>query len=380
MKKFIFSISIILIIPLALLSQTPTESDIVYSAQENEKLDYWQAAESNSPIVILVTGKDWNNKGKDTQPWVDAAKLFHQNNYAVISVDYIISSDPAYKGFPQQPANLACAIGWAKENADLLHGDPEKLILFGASAGAHLATLHALHPFNDEKNDCSYNTDAAIAGVIALSGVYDFSLIPKESKTKKGIMRMLKDSTAYWKKAQPIEALLRKDQPGTNPETRFLLLHGTRDAFAGNNQPFAFQKSLEEQDFSVEMDIIEDREDDLIDDLADPDSWIAERVISFANSFGRKASPTAVSPAAAASQIKIYPNPTEGDLLIEFEPGFYQSAEFILTGVDGREILHTAKHYKDQVKLAIENCPPGTYILSILTDRDHHQHKVMIYQ
>lgn len=376
MKRTVIFLLTLLFAHFALMSQTPDGSNIAYGPEESEKLDYWEASQDNSPIVLIIPGKDWASGNKDMAPWKDAVPLFHENGYAVVIMDYVLSSDPAYKGYPQQPANLACAIGWTKENASQLKGDPEQLILFGASAGAHLAALHALRPFSSETAACDYSTDMDVLGVIALSGIYDFDVIPKGTNSRKAVLKMVHDSTAYWKDAQPIEAQL-----SGNPETCFLLLHGTRDAFAGNGQPLAFDKFLTDNNFCVETDILENRQADLINDLADPESWVAERIIAFANDLSQQPgeTPTAVLPAGNPSSLKVYPNPTEEDLLIVLEPGAYRLAEFILTGMDGREILHTTKRYEEKIRLDVRDYPQGTYILSILTDRDQHHHKVIIH-
>lgn len=377
MKRAAFFLLISLLTPFVLRSQTPADgSDIAYGPLESERLDYWEAAQDNSPIVLIISGKDWSGGGKDMAPWREAVSLFHENGYAVVIIDYKSSSDPDYKGFPQQPSNLACAIGWTREHASLLKGDPDRLILFGAAAGAHLASLHALHPINAEENACDYSSaDMEVAGVIALSGIYDFRVVPKESNTHDLLLTMVGDSTAYWESAQPV-----KVQPSGNPDACFLLLHGTRDAFAGNSQPASFEKYLKNNNYCVEVDILEDRESDLINDLAGHESWVAERIIGFANSISRHEDnpPTAVLPAGDRSKLKVYPNPTEGDLLIVLEAGSYRFAELILTGIDGREILHTSRQSGEQLLLDVSNYPRGTYILNVVTDRDKHQHKVMI--
>lgn len=84
-------------------------------------------------------------------------------------------------------------------------------------------------------------------------------------------------------------------------------------------------------------------------------------------------------PAGDPSRLKVFPNPAAGDLLIVLEPGTYRFAELILTGIDGREILHTSRQSGEQLMLDVSSYPRGTYILNVVTDRDKHQHKVMIH-
>lgn len=379
MKKSAILLCALLIFPFMLRSQPPTESDISYGPLDSEKLDYWEATDNNSPIVLIIPGKDWASGNKELSPWRDAVSLFHENGYAVVIINYVLSSDADYQGFPQQPANLACAIGWTKEHASQLKGDPQQLILIGTSAGAHLAALHALRPAVGDGSACEYSgADMDVTGVIALSGLYDFRVVPKESRSQKFIRTMVGDSTAYWKSAQPVEV-----QPSGNPDVCFFLMHGTRDAFAGNAQPDSFEKYLTNNGYCVKTEILENRESDLINDLADPASEIAKQVITFANSISGQEeedneTPTAVLPPGDPARLKVYPNPTERDLYVLLEPASYRYAELILTAIDGREILHTRKQYTEQIKLDIHQFPRGTYILNILTDKDKHQRKIVI--
>lgn len=378
MKKAVSLLLLTLIFPFVLMGQTPDGHDVAYGPLDSEKLDYWEADSENSPIVLIIPGRDWASGNKDLSPWRDAVSLFHENGYAVVIINYALSSDADYQGFPQQPANLACAIGWTKEHASQLKGDPQQLILFGSSAGAHLAALHALRPALDEASGCEYSgANMDVTGVIALSGLYDFRVVPKESSTQNFIRTMVGDSTAYWKSAQPVEA-----QPSGNPDACFLLMHGTRDAFAGNAQPDSFEKYLTTNGYCVETEIVENRESDLVNDLADPASAIAERVISFANSISELSEPqppTAVLPPGDASRLKVFPNPAKGNLHVMLENGSYRFAELVLTGLDGREILHTPRQPAAQLMLDVSHYPRGAYILSVITDRDIHQRKVMIH-
>ena len=94
---------------------------------------------------------------------------------ALCSLGYVAVL-PNYRHYPQvkmagfmQDASLAAV--WASEHAKDHGADPQKLFLMGHSAGAHMAALLALDP---HFLAAAGKPAMPIAGVIGLSGPYDF--------------------------------------------------------------------------------------------------------------------------------------------------------------------------------------------------------------
>lgn len=189
----------------AFAQRPPDGGDIQYGSHPDETLDYWVGASANSPILFLIHGGGWRSGDKRSTNWRNAAQLFYDKGYAVVNINYILSVDTNYTGFPMQPQNVACAIAWTKTNADLINGDTNKIILFGNSAGAHLASLHGLHHPNNLLQNCSSSSSLDVLGVIALSGMFDFDLAPINNQNSiQAIRDMVVDSVNYWVQAQPI--------------------------------------------------------------------------------------------------------------------------------------------------------------------------------
>jgi acetyl esterase/lipase len=96
------------------------------------------AAARGRPAVIVVHGGGWRSGERNDFPSWDA--WLADEGYVVFAIDYSLSPPPTWR---EAPADVACAVGWVKENADRYGVDPERVALMGRSAGAQLALLTA---------------------------------------------------------------------------------------------------------------------------------------------------------------------------------------------------------------------------------------------
>jgi acetyl esterase/lipase len=118
------------------------------------------------PIVVFWHGGRWSFGDKRDYRFVGAA-LAGLGCVAVL---------PNYRHYPQvkMPGfmeDAARATLWVQAHAVDFHADPQRLFLMGHSAGAHLAALASL----DTRYFASLGSrPSSIAGVIGLSGPYDF--------------------------------------------------------------------------------------------------------------------------------------------------------------------------------------------------------------
>ncbi len=103
------------------------------------------------PVVAYVHGGGWRNGDKGNQI-ADKRNLFTSNGYVFASLNYrlspdpVNSSDPGRVMFPDHPHDVGEAIGWLHRNVAAYGGDPERIILIGHSAGAHLVSLVGTFP------------------------------------------------------------------------------------------------------------------------------------------------------------------------------------------------------------------------------------------
>lgn len=109
----------------------------------------------------------------------DKAALFTGLGYGMVSISYRLSPmtgdpndpDPNRIMFPDHPDDVGEAIGWLDRNALRYGLDPDRMILMGHSAGAHLASLVSTDPRYIER----YGVDRRqILGAIPLdTGAFD---------------------------------------------------------------------------------------------------------------------------------------------------------------------------------------------------------------
>lgn len=160
------------------------------------------------PLVVFWYGGRWTDGDKDDYRFVGAA-LASLGCVAMLP-NYRHYPDVKLAGFM---ADAARATHWAVAHARDYGADPSRLFLMGHSAGAHIAALLAL--------DTRYllaegQPLPAIAGVIGLSGPYDFlPLTDADTEDMFG-------PPENYPQSQPIHFA----RPGAPP---MLLIHGAAD-------------------------------------------------------------------------------------------------------------------------------------------------------
>ena len=134
------------------------------------------AATERRPAVIVVHGGAWHSGERSDFPSWDA--WLADKGYVVFDIDYRLSPPPSWQ---DAPADVACALGWVKENAARYGVDPERVALMGRSAGGQLALLTAYKEGRAAPTPgCAARStvqDTAVAAVVALYPPTDLSLL-----------------------------------------------------------------------------------------------------------------------------------------------------------------------------------------------------------
>lgn len=120
--------------------------DIVYHEVDGTKLlaDFHRPENPQRvPIVLMIHGGGWV-AGTRHQILIHANRLTAEG-FAVLSIEYRLA--PKHK-YPAQLDDVRAAIRYIQEQADALNVDANKLVIWGYSAGGHLAALAATNPLD----------------------------------------------------------------------------------------------------------------------------------------------------------------------------------------------------------------------------------------
>jgi acetyl esterase/lipase len=124
-----------------------------------------QSSGMRRPVVVFVAGDSFAGDRSTTvdNPLIEQAMCFAgRNGLVAFTVSYRLA--PA-ASWPAGSKDVAAAISWIHENADLFGGDKQEIIPIGYATGAyHLASFLA-HPEFQER-------DSYVAGAVLVSGLY----------------------------------------------------------------------------------------------------------------------------------------------------------------------------------------------------------------
>ncbi|GIW95772.1 MAG: hypothetical protein KatS3mg110_3813 [Pirellulaceae bacterium] len=181
------------------------------------------------PAVMLIHGGAWA-VGTRWQMWLHAQPLV-QAGWAAVSIDYRLAPQAV---FPAQRDDCRLAWRWMAEQGDRFGWDPQRMAVYGYSAGAHLALLLALDP--DPGQPPVPRPRAVVAGGAPCS----FDWLPPDSRTLAyflgGSRRQVPDR---YRQASPLAYVSQDDPP-------VLLFHGRDDMLVPLASVQRFQQRMEE--------------------------------------------------------------------------------------------------------------------------------------
>lgn len=152
------------------------------SNSKNEVMDIYKAenATGKDPVIVVVHGggfKFGDQSMPIIQPIIETGTA---NGYVVASVDYRKSGEAA---FPAAVGDVKAAVRYLKAHAEEYGIDPEKIVIWGESAGAYLAAMTATTPNVDSLNaDVLDNLeqDSIVAALVDFYGPIEFATMDEE--------------------------------------------------------------------------------------------------------------------------------------------------------------------------------------------------------
>lgn len=148
-------------------AQTAPTHRLSYGPDERQGVDFYApaaGAEAQPPLILFIHGGGWHFGSRESTSHGKPAH-FTANGYAYASLGYRLLPDAPVE---VQAADVAAGLAFMRTQAAQLGFDPDRIILMGHSAGAHLAALVATDP------QYAGADMAAIKGVVLLDGAgYD---------------------------------------------------------------------------------------------------------------------------------------------------------------------------------------------------------------
>lgn len=123
-------------------SPTPTHQDVAYAGvSDAQKLDLYLPPDSgkNTPLIINVHGGSFRQGDKT----MEKPNIVHQldKGYASASVNYRLTGEA---GFPAGVQDVKAAVRWLRAHAAPCGFDPDRIVIWGESAGGYMAQMVAI--------------------------------------------------------------------------------------------------------------------------------------------------------------------------------------------------------------------------------------------
>jgi acetyl esterase/lipase len=215
--------------------------DVVYTRVNgwDGRMDIYfnPASEQPTPAVIHIHGGGWNHGTKESQTGFGS---WFKAGFAVINVEYrLVQVAPA----PAAIEDVRCALTYVKTHAKELNINPDKIVIDGNSAGAHLALMAGLLE-NDRRFDthCPSNIDMRVAAIISNYAPTDFSGNNIDAKKWKSLANWLGDKVddkSFREAVSPLSYVKKTSPP-------VFIVHGNADPIIPYQQSVALHEKLDQ--------------------------------------------------------------------------------------------------------------------------------------
>jgi acetyl esterase/lipase len=228
--------------------------DVVYSSPGGRPLlcDLYlpEEPERPLPVVLFLHAGGWLAGDRRLGP--DLGRYFSERGIAMASIDYRLSREAV---FPAALEDVIAAIAWLRSAGPGFGFDPQRIGLWGASAGGHLAALAALSvPETD------------VRAVVAAYPLVDFYQMGERSEDLKSYESRFLGAPIHSVPALVMQANpVTYARPGAPP---FLLVHGQGDTSVPVAQSRLLYDALRAHGNTVTLSTIQGLEHGFLNDNA----------------------------------------------------------------------------------------------------------------
>jgi acetyl esterase/lipase len=182
------------------------------------------------PVAAYVHGGGWTSGDKGSgEGMLDAAELLRRG-YLVASLNYRLA--PQFK-FPAQIEDVKCAIRYLRASASTFHLDPNRIGVWGSSAGGHLVSLlGTAGPAAGFEGSGGYADQASsVRAVVDMFGPADLAkeFAGVSERIGRSVFGATSNQDLLLMRASPVSYVSADDPP-------FLILQGDRDRLVPPSQ------------------------------------------------------------------------------------------------------------------------------------------------
>jgi acetyl esterase/lipase len=136
------------------------------------------------PTVVFLHGGGWSGGTRTTGP--DFHRYFAQDGFAMASIEYRLTPSIT---FPANVEDVRTAIRWLKANASTHGLDPDRVCLWGTSAGGHLAAVAGLAPRGQFEGTDNLKYSSSVRCVLDAYGPTRFDVMDAQTQAERGALQ-----------------------------------------------------------------------------------------------------------------------------------------------------------------------------------------------
>jgi len=137
-----------------------------------------------TPVIVFLHGGGWSGGTRTTGP--DFKRYFAQDGFAMASIEYRLTPSVT---FPANVEDVRTAVRWLKANAAAQAIDPDRICLWGTSAGGHLAAVAALAPGGTFEGTDNLNQTGAVRCVLDAYGPTRFDVMDAQTQDERAALQ-----------------------------------------------------------------------------------------------------------------------------------------------------------------------------------------------
>lgn len=240
-----------------LQAQKDTTKNIVYAEAGGKKLllDLYMPSGKKDPyLIVWIHGGAWRSGSKESPP---LGMLPY--GYALASINYRLSEEAA---FPAPIYDIKASIRFLRANAKKYGYRSDKIIIWGSSAGGHLAALAGMTN-NDkelEGNLGAYtNESSSIQCILDFYGPSNFMTILNQSTPHGLSVRIPALTLLLGKPVEQAPDLAKQASPvyqADSTDPPILIVHGDQDIQVPVNQSLELAGVYKKNKLTVQLEII----------------------------------------------------------------------------------------------------------------------------